>query len=389
MREPYHNSPNISFHFLNWHVVIMKKRRNRVLSFIVFCVFVLFSFMTNNVRACRLLEPPAETVDVLWVHLEGFCFSGDQRELSVKGEAILEALENGKSLDLQGALVVGDVMLDQLPLQPLEEIPGIPQDIRNGLKERSLEQVRVISGSISIRDSQFENVLATNLVNDVLVILGEVDLSGTTFLQSVDFSKIIFNKPSVFSKVSVGYEAFFIGAQFEETTDFSHANFGTHSRFHKAVFLAPVSFAEVEFKGVAEFLEVQFSELVNFSNAKFLSGTGFSGSVFYGPAKFSGIQTHRETYFRFSEFRDGVSFRHAKFQNVIDFSNSQFDGAFDFSDAEFAVKPEFTESNISIEVPIAGQKINQLAQWLLFASLILLAGIYLWITKKNARNSSL
>ncbi len=389
MREPYHDSPKVGFHFLNWHVIVTEKRGTRIMSFIVFYVLVLFSFMTNNAWACRLLEPPAETVDVLWVHLDGFCFAGDQRELAVKGEAILEALQDGKSLDLQGALVVGDVMLDQLPLQPLEEIPGIRQDIRNDLKERSLEQVRVIPGSISIRDSQFENVLATNLVNDVLVILGEVDISGTTFLQSVDFSKIIFIKPLIFSNVSVGHEAFFIGAQFEEITDFSHANFGIHSRFHKAVFLAPVSFAEVEFKGVAEFLEVQFFQLVNFSNAKFLSGTGFSGSVFFGPANFSGIQTHRETYFRFSEFRDGVSFRHGKFKNVIDFSNSRFDGAFDFSDAEFAVKPEFTESNISIEAPIVGQKVSQLSQWLLFASLILLAGIYLWITKRNAPNSSL
>jgi len=284
--------------------------------------------------------------------------------------------------------VVDDVLLDELPLQPIAEIPNIPAHITARFQQQRLEVVRVIAGAITIRDSQFEKVFATNLVNDSLVILGEVLVFGTTFLESVDFSKIIFVKPLVFSNVTVEHEGFFIGAQFEETVDFSRTNFGTHSRFHKAVFRAPVTFADVAFKGVAEFLEVEFQQDANFSNATFDSGTGFSGSVFHGPVDFSGVTIKREIYFRFSEFKQQVSFRQAHFQSVVDFSNSSFLGDHDFSEAEFAVQPEFTASNISIDVPISGQRLNQQTQWFIFGALVILVGMYLWISKRHAQGIS-
>jgi uncharacterized protein YjbI with pentapeptide repeats len=346
-------------------------------------VLLLLSGLNQKAWACRLLEPPVNHADTLWGHLEGLCLSTDERAWAVKGADVLEALKAGKNLDFQGALVVGDIMLDQLPVQPVAEIPNIPADIQERLHQRGLETVRVIQGTVTIRDGRFEQVLATNLVNGALVILGEVNIAGTTFLQSVDFSKIIFAKPLVFTNVQVEYEGFFIEAHFEQAVDFSHTIFGTHSRFHKAVFRGPAMFVEVEFEGVAEFLEVEFQQAANFSQATFLSGAGFSGSVFHGPVDFSGVRTKQEIYFRFSEFKEGVSFRHGQFQSVVDFSNSRFEGEQDFSEAEFAVQPEFTASNISVQVPISGSRFNQRSQWMLFGGLVILVSIYLWISKKS------
>ncbi len=338
--------------------------------------------------ACRALKPPADAVDTLWVHLEGFCLTSDQREQAVPGSDVLEAVKAGKNLDFQGALIVGDVLFDQLPLQDVSDIPDLPPSIRERFQQAGLTMVRVIPGSITIRDSQFEKNLATNLVNDVLVVLGEVNISSSTFLQALDFSKMIFAKPVVFTDTKVQHEGFFIGAQFEETADFSHTTFGTHSRFHKAKFRAPVTFADVKFQGVAEFLEVEFLEVADFSRAKFMSGTGFSGSVFHGSADFSGIQTEREMYFRFSVFKQHVSFRDAKILNVLDFSNSSFEGEHNFSNAEVAVAPDFTASNISVDIPVSGRKPSQQSQWLLFGVLIMLVGIYLWISKRKTSGHS-
>jgi len=346
-------------------------------------VLSLVSALNLNAWGCRLLDPPAERSDTLWVHLEGLCLPNDRGQWAVKGAEVLEALKTGKSLDLQGALVVGDVLLDQLPLQPLADIPGIPLDIQSRLRQRGLESVRVIPGAMMIRDSQFEKVLATNLSQGALVVLGDVEVSETTFLQSVDFSKMIFAKPMVFTNSHVEYEGFFIGAQFEQAVDFSHTVFGVHSRFHKAIFRAPVNFSEVQFKGVAEFLEVDFQEGANFSQVHFLSGTGFSGSVFHGHADFSGIETQKELYFRFSEFRQGVSFRGADFQSVVDFSNAQFEGEHDFSGVGFAVQPDFTASNITIDVPIARRWGVQQSQWLVVGGMVILGGILLWWSTKN------
>ena len=356
----------------------------------LFCGVVLFLIngLPQKSWACRVLEPPPGRINTLWIHLDGLCFSSDQRKWAVKGADVLEALKAGKNLDIQGVLVVDDVMLDQLPLRPVAEIPTLPSDIQERLSQKAIEKVRVIPGSITIRDSQFEKVLATNLVDEVLIILGEVKISGTTFFQSVDFSKIIFAKPLVFSNVQVEYEGFFIGSHFEQVVDFSHTVFGTHSRFHKAVFQAPVTFADVQFKGVAEFLEVDFQQAANFSQAKFLSGTGFSGSVFHGPLDFSEVKTQQEIYFRFSEFQKRVSFRKGQFQSLVDFSNSHFAGEHDFSEAEFTVQPEFTGSNITVDVPISGRRFNQQAQWLLFGGLVILAGFYLWISKRRTAGDS-
>ncbi len=366
---------------------MVKESRRACTAQLLLFVTVLFlaSGMNSMVWACRLLEPPPHTADILWVHLEGLCFSGDQRELAVRGADVLEALQAGKSVDIQGALVVDDVMLDQLPLQRVEESSQIPQHIQEGLKQQGLETVRVIPGAITIRASQFEKIFATNLVNDVLVILGEVNISGTTFLQSMDFSRIIFTKSLVFSAVNVEHEGFFIGTQFDGAVDFSHTKFGTHSRFHKAVFRGPVTFLEVEFKGVAEFLEVEFQQTATFSDTSFLSGTGFSGSIFHGPVDFSGAKTKQEIYFRFSEFKQQASFRRAQFQSVLDFSNSHFEGEYDFSETEFAVQPDFTASNISVDVPISSRRLNPQSQWLFLGGLVILISFYLWISKRNAQ----
>ena len=75
----------------------------------------------------------------------------------------------------------------------------------------------------------------------------------------------------------------------------------------------------------------------------------------------------------------------AQFQSVVDFSNSRFEGEHDFSEAEFAIQPEFTASNISV--------VRSLFQGRRSQSTITMASIsvpgyswsvmYLWITRRG------
>jgi len=353
--------------------------------FLFVMVLLLMGVESWDAWACRLIEPPAGRSDTLWVHLEGFCLSKDQQAWAVNGADVIAALIDGRDIDLQGVLVVGDVMLDHLPLQRVAEIPYMPAMVLERLQQRGLDSVRVVSGSVTIRDSQFEKNLATNLRQGVLVMLGEVDVSGTTFLQSVDFSKTIFANTFVFVDVHVDYEGFFIGTHFEKAVDFSHTTFGTHARFHKAIFRAPVMFVGVQFKGVAEFLEVEFHEEADFSQAQFVSGTGFSGSVFHGPVNFSDVVMKGQIYFRFSEFKQRASFRHAQFQNVVDFSNSRFEGTQDLVEAEFAVHPDFTGSNITPDVVVSRRWLDRRSQWLVFGGLFVLMAVFLLWWSRRAR----
>ena len=363
---------------------IVRNQRGQGPLFLFVIVLLVMGAESLDAWACRLLEPPAGRSDTLWVHLEGFCLSKDQQAWAVNGSDIIEALKNGQDIDLQGVLVVGDVMLDQLPLQAVAEIPNLPATILVQLQQRGLDSVRVVSGALTIRDSQFEKILATNLSQGALVMLGEVDVSGTTFLQSVDFSKTIFSNTFVFADVHVDFEGFFIGTHFEKAVNFSHTTFGTHARFHKAVFRAPVMFAEVQFKGVAEFLEVDFQKEADFSQAQFVSGTGFSGSVFHGPVNFSEVVMKQAIYFRFSEFKQRASFRHAQFQNVVDFSNARFEDTHDLVEAEFAIHPDFTGSNITPDIVVSRRGLARQSQWLAFGGLLLLMAVFLlWLSRRR------
>lgn len=334
-----------------------------------------------NAEACRLLPIPPGSENVLWVHIEGPCLPGEEEALGIKGADFLGALLQGKRIDLDHVLVVDQVMLDLLPQQALSEYPTIPQVVEQRLQEQGVTEVRVIPEAVSIRHSRFEKVLATNLVEGALLVLGPVDFTGTVFQQSIDFSKTVFVGPVRFANARVDFEGFFIGSHFVQNVDFSHVTFGTHSRFHQARFLDHVTFAGTHFKGVAEFLEVDFQQAADFSRSVFASGTGFSGSIFKGAADFSAISALQEIYFRFTEFRESVTFANAQFHTVVDFTNARFDGAHDFSGVEFRTMPELSGSNIQLDVASVQNSRPPYGQVGIFLGLVLLVLCFLWFSK--------
>ncbi|MGB5054897.1 MAG: pentapeptide repeat-containing protein [Nitrospirales bacterium] len=344
-------------------------------------LLALLGLSSINAGACRLLPTPPGSENVFWVHVEGPCLPGEETALAVKGADLLEALVQGKRIDLDHVLVVDQVMLDLLPQQALSEYPAIPPSVRKPLNEKGITAVRVIPEAMSIRHSRFEKVLATNLVEGALLILGTVDFTGTVFQQSIDLSKTVFVGPVRFSHARVDFEGFFIGSQFAQGVDFSQVIFGTHSRFHQAQFRDRVTFADAHFTGVAEFLEVEFQQAADFSRTAFASGTGFSGSVFKGPADFSAISAVHEIYFRFTEFRESVTFAQAQFHTVVDFSNARFDGAKDFSGAEFRTMPELTGSNLPPDVLSVQNGRRLYGQVGIFLGLVILVLCYLWLSK--------
>jgi len=349
-------------------------------------VLGLLGLFPMSVEACRLLPIPPEIENVFWVHVEGPCLPEEQALLAVRGADILEALEHGRSVDIEGVLVVDDVMLDLLPLHDLSGNSDIPPAVQERLQQQRIAAVRVIPGILSIRHSRFEKVLATNLVEGALLMLGAVDFTGTVFQQSIDLSKVMFVGPLEFSTVRVDFEAFFIGSQFDRAVNFSQVTFGTHSRFHKAVFHDRVTFADAHFNGVAEFLEVEFQDAADFPRSHFGSGTGFSGSVFGGQADFSAVTVDHEIYFRFTEFKQQVSFQDTQFHNVVDFTSARFDGGQDFSGVVFHAPPELTESNLPLEAVSAPGWPSHQVQLGIFAGLAILVLFYLWASKgtKNA-----
>ena len=262
-------------------------------------IFLLVGWV-STVQACRI--DSSSSARVFYRHVVGACSFEEREGLAITAKEILEALRAGKSLDLLGVVVTGDLLLDQLLLVPMEQQAFSSERVQDMLKQRRIKDVRTILGSISFRDSWFQGLLATNLTSGALVIVGDVNVAGTQFQKSVDFSKTVFLNSVDFSNAVILFEGFFISAHFDQDVNFENTAFGVHTRFHKSFFGGTATFHRARFDGLAEFLEVVFEKNTSFSQTYFKMGTGFSGARFKGPLDFSEAVFEREAYLRFTEF---------------------------------------------------------------------------------------
>ena len=313
----------------------------------------------------------------------GPCTLEEREALGISGEELLHALKEGKSIDVLGIVVNGDLMLDRLPLLPLERYRVPSARIGKMLKHQGITEVRVISGSLTIRDSWVQGIVATNLAKGALIVFGPLDIVGTTFQKSVDFSRAVFLNPVNFSDSKIAFEGFFIHSHFDKEAIFQKTSFGTHSRFHKAYFGEKASFFQASFHGLAEFLEVMFEEEANFSQTVFKLGTGFSGAQFRGNLNFSHALFEREVYFRFTTFQKQASFRGTTFRSMADFTNTQIEESPDMRDAIFKVTPSLSGSGITLGNQKGGKLDDRTIQLVIFMGLVLLVLFLVWGSRRR------
>ena len=329
-------------------------------------------------EACQIEGPANPSLPVLHKHIVGSCTFEERSALALSAEELVSALENGHSVDLLGVVVKGNLSFDRLPLRPMTQHPISSSRVEETLKQRGIDEIRVIPGAMIIRESWVQGIVATHLRNGALVIFGPVDMEKTKFEKSIDFSKTVFLDPVNFSDTTIAYEGFFIGAHFDSTANFRKTAFGTHTRFHKAFFGETATFNQAGFKGLAEFLEVEFVGQTDFSQTLFAHGMGFSGTHFRGVSDFSQALFEREAYFRFATFERKAFFSGARFQAVADFTNVQFKENPDFSNAIFDVAPNVEGSEINFK----NQQVKNInwptSQIVIFVGLFLLVLVFVW-----------
>lgn len=311
---------------------------------------LLFWVLTTAMAGapCRIEQPSQANSPMMVRILVGDCSAEDRKSLAISAQDVFVALQLSQGVELNGVRLTGDLMLDELPLEPIPSLEQLPQIVKERFDREALEEVRVVRGPLILHNVEVEGILATNLLNSGYVIVqGPVSITGSTFQRSVDFSRTIFLDPANFSENSISVEGFFIQSMFLNGANFSETIFGTHTRFHKAVFAGEAKFSDVVFNGVSEFLEIGFLEAVDFSHSSFLQGTGFSGSEFHEVPNFSESTFDREAYFRFSQFKKGANFRGSVFRKTADFTEATFGGESDFSKSVFEESPQFTDEGLA------------------------------------------
>lgn len=314
----------------------------------VISVFALsLSFTAPVLADCVVERMPSESAVPLTRHLGKDCTAHEREAHAVAAAELLAAFRSGKGVDLNGVVITGDLMLDELPLVPVPPRDVLPPRVRDAILTRGLQQVRVVSGPILIRNSLVRGRIATNLKEGYLVVKGPVAMTGTTFERSVDFSHAAFAESVDFSEAVLLREGFFIRAIFSQPARFEKTAFGVHSRFHMAVFSESVTFLRAGFNGLAEFLDVTFEKDASFSRTYFKLGTGFSGSRFLGLLDFSEAVFQREAFFLFTIFEGDAYFRRATFRALADFTDAEFKGVNDFAKVFFSIEPRFIRTKRS------------------------------------------
>lgn len=317
---------------------------------------------------CSVAQSASGTGAAFMLHLGADCTEQEREARAVDAAQLLQALKEGKGIDLSGVVVRGDLSLDTLPVGPL------PPELE-GMKELQGREIRVIAGSLTIVNSVVRGAIRHQSRQGLLVMKGPVTFRGTKFEQIVDLSQSLFVQPVTLSGAVFLQESYFVQGRFLRDLFAEKTAFGPHTRFHRSVFHGPVTFQQSGFNGLVEFLEVVFEKDANLSRTYFKLGTGFSGSRFQGLADFSEATFDREAFFTFTLFEGDAYFRRATFRSAADFSDAKFKGREDFSKVFFEQGPLFTRATRSAtgQAPLGLE--NQTVQYAIILSLLIFSAM--------------
>ena len=319
------------------------------------------------VASC-LVDNPAPGVQGLFkIHLHRDCTKAEREVHAVEASTLLAALKRGERLDLDGAVVRGDLEFDGLPVA--SDPPAL-----DGVLDPQNKEARVIAGGLSLVNSVVHGKIVHRSADGTLVFSGPVTFAGTTFEQTVDLSRAVFTQAVTLSGAVFLAEAYFVQAQFLHEVSAEKTAFGRHTRFHRSRFYGPVTLQQSGFAGLAEFLEARFDRDANLAQTYFKSGTGFSGSHFSQLADFSEALFDGDVFFTFTRFDGDAFFRRATFRATADFDDAQFNGREDFSKVFFEKGPQFARAKRSGQSPNLGIE-NPQIQYAITLSLLVFSAV--------------
>jgi uncharacterized protein YjbI with pentapeptide repeats len=350
--------------------------------FLVSALILLFAHPFSAWAEC-VVSASSSSHGAVVKHLSKGCTADERLAHAVGAEDLLQAIQQGRAIDLDGVMIVGNVLLDQLPLIDIRSVDHLPAVIQDLLTSRSVKNVRVVSQPVSIRNAHVRGTIETRLKDGYLLMRAPVTMTGTTFEGMVDLSRTLFSEPVNVSDAGFLREGFFIQTLFNKPARFERVSLGVHTRFHRAHFADTVTFERAGFNGLAEFLEVAFDKETSFSQSYFKMGTGFSGARFGGRLDFSDALFEREVFFLFANFTADASFRRAAFHGQADFSDAEFHGVGDFSKVSFAVDPLFQRTKMPGSPPTRRNFQDARFLYGIAAGFLVCTVLLIWIFKRR------
>ncbi|SLM48651.1 conserved exported protein of unknown function [Nitrospira japonica] len=329
-----------------------------------------------SAASCRIDTASDRASSTLKKRLSSDCTEHDRERYKVQAVEVLAAIKQGKSIDLAGVVIEGDLRLDELHLGALP-----PGSERQPIDPAST--ARVVPGALSVTHSIVRGAVRHGTERDALIVKGAVDLSGTRFERTVDLSHAEFLQPVTLSDAVCVRECYFVRAGFLRGLTAEGTAFGPHTRFHRARFHDRAAFRNARFNGLAEFLEVEFHPDADFTGSAFASGTGFSGSVFHGVADFSGARFEREAFFTFTRFEGDARFRGTVFRAIADFDDARFAGRDEFSGTVFEQEAKFARVTRRDQPPAPGGQDRPMQYGITLTLLVISAALIAYLIRSR------
>ncbi len=227
----------------------------------------------------------------------------ERHNTTVQADSIIAAIERGDSIIIGGCEIIGS--------------------LRRG-REGTLEGTDTIKSFINISFSTFSD--SVSFIN--CYFMKELVFKGDYLGKRIKFSNTTFCRDADFSTTGFGGKASFL------------STFHGEADFHYATFYSSAYFSWAGFRRDADFWGATFDGGAYFRYATFDSNT------YFGSAKFGG-----DADFGFAIFRGDAYFPHDTFGGDADFSNGTVGGKGDFSSATF-------DTNVSFEGATFGGDAN-------------------------------
>ena len=276
---------------------------------------------------CVVAPSTRDSATELVIHLRSTCSQEEREADAVAGETVIDAIAQGRRVDLVGVIIRGDLVFDRLPVESAEGLTGME------------DGQRTVRAALSIRESDVRGALRHRSPEHVLRFEGPVDFQGSRFRDGVDLSRSVFQQKIDLSGAIFEKEAHFVRGHFVGEALCRETKFGSSTRFHQSTFQGWLDCTGALFDGMAEFLEVTFEQPATFEQSRFGQGTGFSGSHFKSRVDFGEAIFSRKTFFGFTVFEHEVLFAGAQFLGSADFSSAEFKRPDDLGKARFDQPP--------------------------------------------------
>jgi len=278
----------------------------------------------------------------------------------IDAEEIVEAIEDGKTVEIINAVIEGAFMLKHINIDGKITIQRTKIRGQVDWSYAAFKQVLNLENSIFEIDATFIGIMVEkDIFQDNVTFLGNATFADITvngvfhsrdstfkkdaifvesvFKKRVEFSKTTFEGKVDFGITRIGSVVVFNEAKFEKQVIFNSTKIEGAAFFNSTIFEDDVDFIGAQIYNTVEFYKAQFKQKADFGIARIKMNVRFTSTIFKGKVNFNQTQIEGSAFFDTAIFEDEANFGSAliggnavfngvKFKKLVNFNGAKING---------------------------------------------------------------